>query len=168
MTHLSTEAVAAYVDGELAPVPHERAERHIHECMECAYAVGVQFQCKQSLRSSESDDVSVPQTLMQRLGNIPFSAELDERDRLTGRGIGVDEGGRFEFSVAAPTSDRRPGPPGSLRRSRVFKGGAALVAIGVGLTLSPTILGDEPDFVNSPASDGHQPRTVHVVHEQSK
>lgn len=168
-THLSTEAIAAYVDGELAQIPGERAAKHVRECMECAYAVGVQFQCKQSLRAN-SDDVAVPSTLLQRLGDIPFSAELDERHSLAATSLSMDEGGRFEFSVAAPADEKASAPPraGSLRRGRVFRGGAALVAVGIGLTLSPTVLGDDPDFVKSPDGDGHQQRLVHVLTDDSK
>ena len=42
--HLSTEAVAAYVDGELGERPYDRATRHLAECSECAAQVVAQGQ----------------------------------------------------------------------------------------------------------------------------
>lgn len=125
-THLSTEAISAYVDGELSAGPRERAVRHIGSCLECAYAVGVQQQAKESL-SGEASEVAVPQSLLSRLGEIPFSAELaGSFDEL---GIYASESGRFEFRVAAPAARPRDTRASSNGRRRSFRGGAVAVAL---------------------------------------
>ena len=44
--HLTVEAVAAYVDGELAERPYDRATRHLAACPECAAQVVAQGQAR--------------------------------------------------------------------------------------------------------------------------
>lgn len=70
--HLSTEAVAAYVDGELPMKAHLRAGSHLAVCRQCAGEVEVQGQAREALR--ESRPVSIPTTLMGLLTQIPESA----------------------------------------------------------------------------------------------
>ena len=50
--HLSLEAVAAYVDGELAAGPHARATQHLGQCPECAAQVSSQGQARKALRAA--------------------------------------------------------------------------------------------------------------------
>lgn len=136
--HLSTEAMSAYVDGELGVVAHERAAEHIHSCYECAHAVAIQRQAKTSLMENVGE-CDVPMTLISRLGQIPFST-----DATTGSdqsGTGREGGGRFAFPVAAPAgTPKRRGAFGGLSnlRGRVFKGSAAAVAV-VSVVVSPTL-----------------------------
>lgn len=70
--HLSTEAVAAYVDGELPMKAHLRAGSHLAVCRQCAAEVEAQGQAREALR--ESRPVSIPTTLMGLLTQIPESA----------------------------------------------------------------------------------------------
>ena len=70
--HLSIEAVAAYVDGELPMKAHLRAGSHLAVCRQCAAEVEAQGQAREALR--ESRPVSIPTTLMGLLTQIPESA----------------------------------------------------------------------------------------------
>ena len=70
--HLSAEAVAAYVDGELQMKAHLRAAGHLSACRECAAEVDAQAQARSALR--ESRPISMPSTLMGLLSQIPESA----------------------------------------------------------------------------------------------
>jgi len=155
-THLSTEALAAYVDGELAPGPHARAAEHIASCIECGVAVGIQAQTKQSL-SHSSGTFAVPSGLLAKLGNIPYDAELPENDA---RSLSMSGAGVFEFSVAAPATPRdrdhddeaahqKRSRFGELRRARYFNRGAVLIALGVGLTFGPAVMGTHANTVTT-------------------
>ena len=70
--HLSSEAVAAYVDGELPMKAHLRAGGHLSLCPQCAAEVEAQSQARAVLR--ESRPVTMPSTLMGMLSQIPQSA----------------------------------------------------------------------------------------------
>ena len=67
--HLSIEAVAAYVDGELPMKAHLRAGSHLSLCQQCAAEVDAQGQARAALR--ESRPVTMPSTLMGLLSQIP-------------------------------------------------------------------------------------------------
>ena len=69
--HLSIEAVAAYVDGELRMKAHLRAAHHLSICQQCAGEVESQSQARAALR--ESLPVSMPSALMGLLNQIPLS-----------------------------------------------------------------------------------------------
>lgn len=66
--HLSIEAVAAYVDGELPMKAHLRAGSHLSQCRQCAAEVEAQRGRPAALR--ESRLVSIPHTLMGLLSQI--------------------------------------------------------------------------------------------------
>ena len=70
--HLSVEAVAAYVDGELPMKAHMRAASHREQCGQCAAEVAAQGQAREALR--DSCPVTMPSTLMGLLSQIPESA----------------------------------------------------------------------------------------------
>ena len=72
--HLTVEAVAAYVDGELAERPYDRATRHLSACRECAAQVVAQGQARSALRSARCP--SLPSSLMSALRSIPHDTEL--------------------------------------------------------------------------------------------
>lgn len=74
--HLSVEAIAAYVDGELPMKAHLRAGGHLAQCRQCAAEVEAQGQAREALR--ESRPVSIPHTLMGLLSQIPESAPEDQ------------------------------------------------------------------------------------------
>jgi len=69
--HLSTEAVAAYVDGELPMKAHLRAGSHLSLCPQCCAEVDAQTQARGALR--DSGPVAAPSTLMGLLAQIPQS-----------------------------------------------------------------------------------------------
>lgn len=68
--HLASEAIAAYVDGELRMNAYLRAAHHISVCRECAAEVDTQQQARIALRQS-SDQISAPLSLHDTLSRIP-------------------------------------------------------------------------------------------------
>ncbi|CAJ1580723.1 anti-sigma E factor RseA [[Mycobacterium] wendilense] len=70
--HLSIEAVAAYVDGELRMNAHLRAAHHLSLCAQCAAEVEVQQQTRETLRES-SCPIDMPSTLFSALSQIPHA-----------------------------------------------------------------------------------------------
>ena len=67
--HLSTEAVAAFVDGELRMTAHLRAAHHLSLCPQCATEVEAQRQARSALR--DSCPIAVPSSLLGMLSQIP-------------------------------------------------------------------------------------------------
>ncbi|MDX1892639.1 anti-sigma E factor RseA [Mycolicibacterium sp. 050158] len=70
--HLSTEAVAAFVDGELRMSAHLRAAHHMSLCPQCASEVDAQGQARAALRDSRP--IVVPTSLLGALSQIPHHA----------------------------------------------------------------------------------------------
>lgn len=69
--HLSHEAVAAFVDDELADAAAHRARVHVVQCPECRREVHAQRGAAQLLRGANlSAQVRVPQELMTKLAGI--------------------------------------------------------------------------------------------------
>ncbi|WP_035119624.1 zf-HC2 domain-containing protein [Corynebacterium freneyi] len=66
--HLGTEAVAAFVDGELGVVAHRRAQAHLLACAECRREVARQRQAARRLRNS--GEVRIPAELRERLASL--------------------------------------------------------------------------------------------------
>lgn len=92
--HLSTEAIAAYVDGELPMKAHMRAGSHLSLCPQCSAEVDAQTQARVALR--DSGPVAAPSTLMGLLAQIPQSTP-EEPTRLPNgdqRGDGTPRGRR--------------------------------------------------------------------------
>ncbi|GBE64319.1 anti-sigma-E factor RseA [Mycobacterium sp. MFM001] len=73
--HLSTEAIAAFVDGELRMNAHLRAAHHISLCPECATEVEDQSRARAALR--DSSPISIPSSLLGLLSQIPQSPPDD-------------------------------------------------------------------------------------------
>jgi hypothetical protein len=69
--HLSIEAVAAFVDGELRMTAHLRAAHHLSLCQECAGEVEAQRQARAALRDSGS--IAIPTSLLGMLSQIPHA-----------------------------------------------------------------------------------------------
>ena len=76
--HLSTEAVAAFVDGELRMNAHMRAATHLSMCADCGAEVDAQRQARAALR--DSYPVDPPTSLVGRLSQIPFAAFAEPGD----------------------------------------------------------------------------------------
>jgi hypothetical protein len=67
--HLSSEAIAAFVDGELRMNAHLRAAHHLSLCPECAAEVDDQGRARAALR--DSHPIRIPSTLLGLLSEIP-------------------------------------------------------------------------------------------------
>lgn len=77
--HLSTEAIAAFVDGELRMTAHLRAAHHLSLCTQCAAEVEAQRQARAALRDSRP--IAIPTSLLGLLSQIPQdSAHLQAGD----------------------------------------------------------------------------------------
>lgn len=75
--HLSTEAIAAYVDGELRMTAHMRAATHLSMCPDCVAEVDAQRQTRAALR--ESTPVAMPIALLGQLSQIPLTPPEEAR-----------------------------------------------------------------------------------------
>src|ERR1700743_3580842 len=71
--HLSTEAIAAFVDGELRMTAHLRAAHHMSQCPQCAAEVEGQRQARAALR--DSMPIDIPTSLLGSLSQIPLEAD---------------------------------------------------------------------------------------------
>jgi anti-sigma factor RsiW len=74
--HLSIEAVAAFVDGELTMKSHLRAATHLSLCPQCAAEVEAQGQARSALR--DSCPIVVPRALLGMLSQIPHAPLPEE------------------------------------------------------------------------------------------
>lgn len=70
--HLSTEAIAAFVDGELRMGAHLRAAHHLSLCPDCSAEVDAQGQARAALR--DSCPIVIPTALLGMLSQIPHHA----------------------------------------------------------------------------------------------
>ena len=69
--HLSPEAVAAFVDGELSDIACHRARVHLVHCPECRAEIERQRGASEWLRGSNiGEDVRAPHDLLTRLAGI--------------------------------------------------------------------------------------------------
>ncbi|WP_139825339.1 anti-sigma E factor RseA [Mycobacterium conspicuum] len=71
--HLSIEAIAAFVDGELRMTAHLRAAHHLSLCSECAAEVDGQSRARSALRDDDSHPIRIPTNLLGLLSEIPHS-----------------------------------------------------------------------------------------------
>jgi anti-sigma factor RsiW len=93
--HLSSDAIVAYVDDELAAGPHLRATRHLSQCPECAAQVVAQGQARAALRTAGCP--SLPSSLLSSLRSIPQDTDLPAPPA----GLAVTPDGQF-VSVLRP------------------------------------------------------------------
>lgn len=101
--HLASEAVAAFVDGELRMAPYLRAAQHLSICPECAAEVDAQQQARHALRAAASQAPRMPSSLLGTLSSIPMhQPELHA-------GLGDVSAGRFDdpWSLTRRWSIRR-------------------------------------------------------------
>jgi hypothetical protein len=76
--HLSTEAIAAFVDGELRMAAHLRAAHHLSLCPQCAAEVDAQGQARAALR--DSCPIAIPTSLLGMLSQIPHHTPRESPD----------------------------------------------------------------------------------------
>jgi hypothetical protein len=76
--HLSIEAIAAFVDGELRMNAHLRAAHHISLCPDCAAEVDGHRRARAALRDSDSHPIRIPSTLLGLLSQIPHCPPDDD------------------------------------------------------------------------------------------
>ncbi len=81
--HLSVEAIAAFVDGELRMNAHLRAGHHLSLCSECAAEVELQSRARSALR--DSHPIRIPSTLLGTLAQIPDSPMDEPPTQLSGQ-----------------------------------------------------------------------------------
>ncbi|MBA3367908.1 MAG: zf-HC2 domain-containing protein [Geodermatophilaceae bacterium] len=102
--HLATEAMAALVDNELSGGAAARARLHLSRCGECAAAVAAQAEAKTALFGSAGP--MLPATLLSRLVDIPFTAEMAPG---MNDGVMALHGGSLMFG-SAPQLTQLPAP----------------------------------------------------------
>ncbi|MET0191435.1 MAG: zf-HC2 domain-containing protein [Pseudonocardia sediminis] len=118
--HLTPEAVVAYVDGELAPGPHGRAQQHLQHCADCAAEVVDQRKARSELRCADAP--TLPTSLMSSLCSIPQDTELPPPPA----GLAVTADGEM-VSVLRPATT-----PGRRTRRRRIGAGAAVSGLAIG------------------------------------
>jgi hypothetical protein len=102
--HLSIEAIAAFVDGELRMNAHLRAAHHISLCPECAAEVDGHRRARAALR--DSHPIRVPSTLLGLLSQIPHCPPDDDTSNTQNGRWGPPRPERN----ARPSPERRAGP----------------------------------------------------------
>jgi hypothetical protein len=110
--HLSTEAVAAFVDGELRMSAHLRAAHHITLCPECAAEVDGQRRARAALR--DSNPIRIPSTLLGLLSQIPHCPPDDDAGTTPSRG----ESGPLGSPRAQESGHASDGSPRDRREPR--------------------------------------------------
>ncbi len=105
--HLATEAMAALVDNELSGGAAARARLHLERCTECAAAVRAQAEAKTALFASAGP--MLPATLLSRLAEIPFTAEMAPG---MNDGVLALQGGSLMFGSSTTTTTRGDGDAG--------------------------------------------------------
>jgi anti-sigma factor RsiW len=137
--HLSSDAVVAFVDDELAQGPHARATAHVAACPECAAEVVAQRQARTALRAASCP--SLPSSLLSSLRAIPQDTELPAPPA----GLAVSADGQLVSVLrpepeAAPAHGRRPPTARRLR----FGAGVAVSGLAIGaLTLGVGSLAED-------------------------
>ncbi|MGD9529740.1 anti-sigma factor family protein [Pseudonocardia sp.] len=138
-THLTSDAVVAFVDDELSTAAHGRALRHLESCPGCASDVAEQRQARSALRSARGPELS--SALLNALRSIPRDTELPAPPA----GLAVDPDGHFvqplrparealPTDVSARTVRSGPQIPGPVRSGRASRRwGAGLTATGIAL-----------------------------------
>lgn len=87
--HLSSEAIAAFVDGELRMNAHLRAAHHLSLCAQCAHEVDAQRQARAALR--DSCPIDIPSTLLGMLSQIPQHSPQSQPGAPTQEGALADQ-----------------------------------------------------------------------------
>jgi anti-sigma factor RsiW len=81
--HLSIEAIAAFVDGELRMNAYLRAAHHLSLCPQCAAEVEDQSRARAALR--DSSPIRIPSSLLGMLSDIPHGSPDDTTSEASDR-----------------------------------------------------------------------------------
>jgi anti-sigma factor RsiW len=139
--HLAVEAIVAHVDGELAPVPRDRANAHLAGCAECRAAVAEQRRAKAALTVAPGPAPSTD--LLARLRDIPMTTDLTppgmvlsvQDDQLVyGTPASMAPRGRAKRAARKThtrPAESRPASKSVHRISRSFAGVAAAAVVGI-------------------------------------
>lgn len=141
-THLTLEAVVAFVDDELAAGPHDRAARHLERCPDCAVEVAEQRRARTALRAADAP--TLPPSLMSALRAIPQGTELPPPPA----GLSLTPDGQL-VSVLRPAPVEGDHGRRASRSRRVRLGTGAAVS---GLALGVLALGLPPTTTGTPTA----------------
>ncbi|MHA6796560.1 anti-sigma factor family protein [Pseudonocardia bannensis] len=141
-THLSLDAIVAYVDDELTVGAHARATQHLGHCPECAAEVVAQGQARSMLRSAAAP--SMPTSLLSALRSIPQETDLPTPPA----GLAMTADGQL-VSVLRPVAAEpdRPARPSTATSSDVRTGHGRRagvprrIRLGAGAAVSGLALG---------------------------
>lgn len=149
--HLATEAVVAYVDGELSIAAHERAIRHLAGCTLCTAEVAAQRQARAAVRGASPP--AMPASLLAALHAIPHSVELPPSPEV----LSVSENGEFVVAQRPQRSLNRSSndPPAPARSSNR----AVTAAAPLGLS-APLGSGERLGATGLDSSSGRTARRV--------
>jgi anti-sigma factor RsiW len=86
--HLSIEAIAAFVDGELRMNAYLRAAHHLSLCPQCAAEVEDQSRARAALR--DSSPIHIPSSLLGMLSDIPHGSPDDTTSEASDRSADRD------------------------------------------------------------------------------
>ncbi|MFE5705477.1 RNA polymerase subunit sigma-70 [Rhodococcus sp. ACS1] len=103
--HLASEAIAAFVDGELRMSAYLRAAHHLSICAECAFEVDSQQQARRALR--RSGDVAMPSGLLGLLSQIPSCNQGEPSDKSPFDSHTPDSPVTSEYSITSRIWSRR-------------------------------------------------------------
>ncbi|AOW91981.1 RNA polymerase subunit sigma-70 [Rhodococcus sp. WMMA185] len=103
--HLASEAIAAYVDGELGMSAYLRAANHLSICPDCAFEVDAQQQARRALRGG--GDVAMPSSLLGLLSQIPTCNQSDTADKSPLGGSAFEQPFTSPYSITGRLWSRR-------------------------------------------------------------
>lgn len=162
--HLSSDAIVAFVDDELAAGPHLRATQHLAQCHECAAQVVAQGQARAALRTA--DCPSLPSSLLSSLRSIPQDTDLPAPPA----GLAVTADGQLvsvlrpERAARGATRAGSAAPHGDRTHRRMWLGtgvavtglaaGAIAFAVPAAVNGSPAPGPAEADMVQRPVLGG--------------
>jgi hypothetical protein len=162
--HLSSDAIVAFVDDELAAGPHLRATQHLAQCHECAAQVVAQGQARAALRTA--DCPSLPSSLLSSLRSIPQDTDLPAPPA----GLAVTADGQLvsvlrpERAARGATRAGSAAPQGDRTHRRMWLGtgvavtglaaGAIAFAVPAAVNGSPAPAPAEADMVQRPVLGG--------------
>lgn len=148
-THLTSDAVVAFVDDELSRAAHARAISHLAACTDCAAEVSTQGQARAALRSALMPALS--SSLLRSLRSIPRDVELPGPPA----GLAVTADGGLVQAL-------RPVPPAprARRGATVAVSGIALGALVLGASLLSADPAPDRGVFGGPVLNGTEAEAV--------